>query len=322
MVDSVKDHEVIALFKRELHPLSAKLEEMLNEHYSHQTERRGCGYTQATRVMAEYINVPFELEDFNDLKLFEEYDRQALKVILSQGKANGLDLPQEWRNLDINPSVQAYLAQNKNDSLSDALRKEVHFQSTLRHLADQAELEESKIICQFIEDIILPKDAATYGLTELRQLPEKPKVGSCPMAEKFFLKIAHDQLLRQGLINIFVDAQGQPLMMEKINMGDNHSCVSLKPLMLNGVRLPVGSSFATDYPDDALEGRPNKKHKGRIIPIDQVEFWFLRITTISVSPENRKRAFTTHFKQQVASGLHNPDTTQVSQLIEVARQQL
>ncbi|MCU4363439.1 hypothetical protein KTH19_19350, partial [Acinetobacter sp. WU_MDCI_Abxc22] len=52
------DHEVVRLFKENVFPLSNKLTEMLNEHYSHQTERRGCGYTQATRVLAEYINFP------------------------------------------------------------------------------------------------------------------------------------------------------------------------------------------------------------------------------------------------------------------------
>ena len=39
------NHEVVALFQQHLLLLSNTLTEMLNEHYSHQTERRGCGYT-------------------------------------------------------------------------------------------------------------------------------------------------------------------------------------------------------------------------------------------------------------------------------------
>ncbi|QBQ16605.1 hypothetical protein [Acinetobacter haemolyticus] len=50
-MSDLKDHEVVSIFKQYLYPLSAKLTEMLNEHFSHQTERRGCGYTQATRVI-------------------------------------------------------------------------------------------------------------------------------------------------------------------------------------------------------------------------------------------------------------------------------
>jgi len=45
-MSDVADHEVVMIFKKYLFPLSAKLTEMLNEHFSHQTERRGCGYTQ------------------------------------------------------------------------------------------------------------------------------------------------------------------------------------------------------------------------------------------------------------------------------------
>lgn len=55
---TIKEQEVVQLFRERAQPLSVKLTEMLNEHYSHQTERRGCGYTQATRVLADYINTP------------------------------------------------------------------------------------------------------------------------------------------------------------------------------------------------------------------------------------------------------------------------
>ncbi len=57
-MSTLNDHEIIQIFRNHAHPLSNKLTEMLHEHYTHQTERRGCGYTQATRVLAEYINIP------------------------------------------------------------------------------------------------------------------------------------------------------------------------------------------------------------------------------------------------------------------------
>ena len=68
------EHEVVKLFQGNVHPLSEKISEMLNEHYSHQTERRGCGYTQATRVLAEYINLPRDVLEFQDFKLFDNFD--------------------------------------------------------------------------------------------------------------------------------------------------------------------------------------------------------------------------------------------------------
>ncbi len=321
MDSQYKVHEIIALFQSNEHPLSAKLQEMLNEHYTHQTERRGCGYTQATRVIAEYVNIPREALAFEDLKIFEHYDVKNLKNITAMAHLQELQLT-GWRHLDRNANVNAYLARNKTDSLSEALHEESDFQAQLRQIAAQATLEESKMICELIEDIILPKTAEHTGLTELNTLTEKPKVGSCPMAEKFFLKVAHHQLLRQGIINIFVDEQGQPVMVEKLNMGDDHSCISLKPLIMNGVRLPAGSLFAVAYDEEAVHKTANKKYKGHIIPIQDVGFWFLRITTLAISPKNRARAFTTHFKQQIQNGLLNPEITELSQLVDVAKQQI
>ena len=319
MADQLTDHEVVTLFNDNLHRLSDELTEMLNEHYTHQTERRGCGYTQSTRVMADYVNVERLDQEFTDFKLFDQYDIKPLKEFLQQ-KPSEFNT-NSWRNLDLNPEVDKYLALNKTDSLSESLKHIIAFEKKLRSIKDKAELEESKIICQFIEDAILPKDAETENLTAIKSLNERPKVGSCPMAEKFFLKVAYDQLPRQGVLNIFVDKNNQPVMLEKLNMGDNHSCISLVPLIMNGIRLPAGSLFAISYDEDTVDKVPNKQYKGNIIPVDQVSFWFLRITTLAVSPENRARAFNMHFKQQVQNGLLNPEITQLSQLMNVAKKQ-
>lgn len=321
MPDQQQDHEILSVFNTKLHKLSNELTEMLNEHFSHQTERRGCGYTQATRVMADYVNVPRSDQEFNDFKLFDGYGTKILKGILTQATGEQLTLD-SWRNLDQNTQVHEYLAQNKDNTLSQNLKQAVAFQQSLRTLKDEVALEESKIICDFIEDVILPKEPEQEGLTTLNILSERPKVGSCPMAEKFFLKVAHNQLPRQGILNVFVDKNNNPVMLEKLHMGDNHSCISLVPLMMNGIRLPAGSLFAmNEYDEESLQKTPNKQYKGHIIPIDQVSFWFLRITTLAISPKNRARAFSMHFKQQVQNGLLNPEITELSQLMDVAKKQ-
>lgn len=317
--------EILQLFARRLHPLSAKLTDMLNEHFLHQTERRGCGYTQATRVMAEYINEPRDKQNFDDLRLFADYSSSGLKSIVLQAPAHQLNLPDGWRNLDQNTQVCNLLAQHAEprDAYESYLRQEVTFQATLRGISSEVVLEESKLLCDLIEDIVLPKDAAVLGLTDIKTLQEKPKVGSCPMAEKFFLEIAHRKLLRLGEINIFVDQQNRPLMLEKMHMGDNHSCINLVPLMMNGVRIPPGCLFSTEYDIDTLQKRPNRQLKGWVIPIDQCEgFWFLRLTTLAVSPQNRARAFSTHFQQQVKNGLFSPESVMMSQLVTVAQEQV
>lgn len=317
------DHEVVMIFKKYLYPLSAKLTEMLNEHFSHQTERRGCGYTQATRVIAAFVSQMRDPVGFQDLRIFEEYETKALKTILNQAGSYGLTL-ETWRNLDINSEVQQTLKRlNPQESFAQNLQQEVDFQAKLRSIHQYAELEESILICQLLADIILPQTAQDFGMIECQALLEKPKVGSCPMAEKFFLRIAHHRLLRQGEINIFVDAHDQPIMMEKLNMGDNHSCISLVPLMMNGVRLPAGSLFSAHYEIEQLEKHQNKQYKGYVIPIAEMNgFWFLRLTTLAVSPQHRARAFGYHFKQQVDNGLFRPDSTELSQLMDIAKDQI
>ena len=313
------DHEIIQLFKLHIHPLSSKLTEMLNEHFSHQTERRGCGYTQATRVLAEYINTTRLPQDFSDLKLFNQFETKGLKTLLEQSQFAISD----WHNLDLNHAAHT-LPDSTPEQLKLEVQQQIKLQQKLRGISSQATLEESKLLCSLIADIILPRTSAQTGLVELKALEEKPKVGSCPMAENFFLKIAHGRMLRQGEINIFVDEQQQPILLEKLNMGDNHSCISLKPVLMNGVCLPAGSLFSVNYDRTLIQEKlANQKFKGYVIPYSAINgFWFLRLTTLAVSPENRERAFTTHYKQQVDNGLFSPGTTQLQQLRDIALMQI
>ena len=315
------DHELVRVYREQGYSLSETMVEMLNEHYSHQTERRGCGYTQATRVIAEAVNVPRYPDEYKDLRIFQDVDSKALKQVLSHASHHGLDV-QSWRNLDQNPSVLAYIAANQDD-YAEALKAQVEWQSKLRQLSSLVELEESKVLANLIEDLILPKTAAETGYIELQTLSDKPKVGSCPMAEKFFFKIAHDQVLRRGEINIFVDEQQRPVLMEKLNMGDNHSCISLQPVLINGVRLPAGSLFSVNYDaEQIVTKRSNKGYGGFVAPIQDIPgFYFLRLTTLAISSQNRRRAFSSHFEQQVQNGLYSPETTQLSQILQVAQAQ-
>lgn len=320
MATLVRDHEVVDGFAQAGYPLSDNLVEMLNEHYNHQTERRGCGYTQATRVLAEFIHKQREA-DYQDLGLFQSYDTTALKRVCQHAADYGLTL-NSWRNLDQDAAVLAFIQQHQHE-FAQLLKQQVERQACLRQLSATFDREESQVISRLIEDLILPKTAAATGLIEVATLADKPKVGSCPMAEKFFLKIAHGEVLRRGEINIFVDAEQRPVFMEKLNMGDNHSCISLQPVLMNGVRLPAGSLFSVAYDRDAISNkRTNRGHAGCVIPVTEVAgFYFLRLTTLAISPKNRRRAFSSHFEQQVQNGLYSPETTQLSQLLDVAQAQ-
>ena len=323
---TTRTHEIVDLLVEMHLPLSHTLTDMLNDHYTHQTERRGCGYTQAYRALADYVNMVRDPIETDDLRVFANPPIKPLRWLMAQSHAHGL-LLETWRNLDENPAVLAYLQTRPVNDFTDVLMEQVEFQRQLRQLHHAVQLEESKIWLQMLVDVVLPRDASQEGLAVLPTLSEKPKVGSCTMAEKFFLDIAHEVIPRKGRVNIIVDDQGKPLLLEKLNMGDTHSCISLAPLMMNGVRLPVGSMLSTIAPTDGSESppsiRPCKRLKGDIIALkDYQGFWFLRLTTIALSAKSRSRAFTTHFTWQAENGLFGHDVTEMSELIQLAHAQL
>lgn len=318
-------HEVVAIFSQQGIALAPKLVEMLNEDYTHRTERRGCGYTQATRALATHINQPRLSDDFDDIKLFE-HSSSHLRFLATHPLSEDLGL-HDWRNLDLRPQLVALVAQHHTDSHDDmfwqALSDEILFQQTLRRIDEKLTFEESHVFVNMLRDIILPRTAAQEGLTALHSLAEKPKVGSCTMAEKFFLEIIFDAISRKGRVNIIVDENKQPLLIEKINMGDSHSCISVAPVMMNGVIIPPASLFSVAYDEDYHSGIACKQLKGEIIPAKDCHgFYFLRLTTLSISPPHRQRAFSAHYDWQSSAGLFSHKTTTISQLHDFALAQL
>jgi len=276
----LEPHELAQLFAARGYALNATLQEMLGEHFSHRTERRGCGFTQATRHLAVLVNRPRSASQDTIATLFPEWARSH------GGNAPALPL-----------------------------------QHALRSLSDLLEREESRLLAGLIADLVLPA-AAVSGSEELPPYFEALKVGTCPLAEKYFLEISDGFVRRKGRVNVLVSEQGQPLLVEKLNLGDAHSCINVAELLLNGVRLPPGCLFAVRYDGD-VQLRPNRALPGSVIPAHScVGFRFLRLTTLAVSPANRARAFTSHFRSQVEAGLFAPGEATIGQLRRVAEAQL
>lgn len=260
-------HELARAFAALGLDLHADLCSMLNDEHIHHTERRGCGFTQATRVLAEQIN-------------------QA--------------------RLTPTPRGRVFATDNPSPALLGDWRAAVT-------------LPESRILGAWIEGV-LKRDAQGVGL---HVAAEKLKVGSCPLAEQFFLEIAHGRIRRGGSVNVLVDADGRPRLLEKRGLGDEHSCISVDELIVNGVRTPRGSLFAIDYADDLLAQCPaTSSGRGHIVALDRVSGRLLRLTTLAVAPEDRQRTFTAHYRQQIEGGLFSPDSTRIEQLCAFAGEQL
>lgn len=266
------DHELLRVFAARGVRLNATLHDMLNEHYSHRTERRGAGFTQATRHLAAFVNRAQE-RDPDEPRMFLER--------LDPGRAR----------------------------------------DALGGIASELEREESRLLAAIIVDLVFPS-SPNERVTELRSWPEDLKIGTCPLAEKYFLELAEAFVRRKGSANVLVGDDGSPVLIEKLNLGDDHSCISVAPVVLNGVGLPPGSLFGARYEGD-IALRPNRALRGSVLPIAACSgFRFLRLSTLAVSPPHRERAFTAHFQAQLAAGLFGPGEATVEQLRRVAHNQL
>lgn len=268
-------HELLQALHAQGLPAHRQLADMLDEHHEHRTERRGCGYTQATRLLAAQINQP-----------------QLLALPRSRVFADELDA-----------GTLAARMREREAALFSALR-----------------LPESRLLACWLRDLVL-RDAEGPGFRHIAS--EALKVGSCPLAEQFFLEIAYHRIRRGGRVNVIVAADGRPLLIEKRGLGDDHSCINVAELVVHGVRIPRGALFGIDYEDSALAGLPPTRNgRGVRLPIAHVaRARLLRLTTLAVAPADRARAFSTHFQQQVDGGLYSPERTSIAQLVEFAAEQ-
>ena len=277
---AAEPHELLTVFARQGFVFNATLHEMLNEHFTHHTERRGCGFTQATRHLAVLVNLPPEQRRDAITRLFPAMAR----VVTREG-------------------------------LPPALREAV------RRVPESLAREESRVFAALVCDLVAPPELEA-SLPQLAPCFDALKMGTCPLAEKYFLEIADGHVRHGGRANVFVADDGRPLLLEKRKLGDDHSCINVQPVVLNGVRLPPGCLIGVKRADE-LPARRNRALPGEVIAVSSCEgFRLLRLTTLAISPEHRQRAFTVHFKAQLDAGLYAPGKTTIAQLRRVAEEQL
>lgn len=300
-------HEIVLAFAQAGIGLHKTFCEMLDEHPSHRTERRGCGYTQATRFLSTFINQPRSTLDASDFGIFAEWPKQRTEALARQAIAAGWS--NGWRRLDHCP--QDIVAQLAPESLAKSM---AGLPGLLTGIEASLQREESRVLMAIVQQILAPDIHAAPSMPEMR---EKPEIGSCSQAEEFFLEIAHGRVRRNGRVNVFVDDAGQPLLLEKMGLGESHSAMAVAPVTICDVVLPPGSLFALRYPEDT---RPKRALAcGQLLPIEAVtQARFLRLTTLTVSPAVRRRAFSAQFEAQLRSDMLSPSTTTIDDLRQFA----
>lgn len=304
-------HEIVAAFKQAGHGLHTILADMLNEHPSHRTERRGCGYTQATRFLSTFVNRPRWPADAEDVGVFADWPRQQTEALARTAIAAGW--PSGWRRLDrCPPALREALLPTE---LAERL---VALPGLLERIESGLVLEESRLILGLLRGILAP-DAAP--LPDMPPMLEKPEIGSCSQAEEFFLEIAHGRIRRGGRVNLFVNAAGQPLLVEKMGLGESHSAMAVAPVAICDVALPPGALFALNYADDAPA--LGTTDAGAVYALETIaQARFLRLTTLAVSPKVRRRAFSAQFDAQVRGDMLSPATTTLEDLRRFADSRL
>ncbi len=285
-------HELCVLLHSEGCRLNDTLVEMLGEHFTHCTERRGSGFTQATRHLAVLVNRPLSERREVIGKLFPGWAKVALRDSLAETSGG--------------------------EGASGGMYQ---LRQVLRDLPAKLTREESGLLAASIADLVIPGDGPPSEY-DLPPCYEELKVGTCTLAERSFLEICYGHVRRAGRINVHVSDRGEPLMIEKLNLGDDHSCISLTELRLHGVRLPPGSLLAVRRRDDVAV-RPCAQLPGSVIRLRDCDgYRFLRLTTLAITPANRQRAFSAHFQAQVDACLFSPGLATLEQLRGVALQQV
>lgn len=296
-------HELVSAFERHNIALTRHLVDMLNDTPQHCTDRRGCGLTQSTRLLADFINCERLPNDPCDLSIFGQFASTPVTALanhlIEQGWTKG------WRELHRAPPE--LLDTLKHHTEAQAILALYH---ALDSLPTHLEREESLLVLSLLNGIL---SAGANHHPTLPFMPDKPDIGSCSQAEEFFLEIAHGKIRRGGHVNIIVDADQTPLLIEKMNLGESYSSIFLKPLIIGGVLLPAGSLAALSHQTDPAP--PTNKAKHQLVPLDSIkQARFLRITTLAVTPQNRERAFSTQFKRQQMLNMLSPATTTLDDL--------
>ncbi len=296
-------HELVAACASAGLPLHRTLTEMLGEDPSHRTERRGCGYTQATRFLATYVNQPRAAESAGELAVFREWRIGAVEELARAATAAGW--PFGWRRLQSAPDEVRRLAEQASPEGAALLAVAARLESARRALR----LAESLVLADMISDLVSGSDVVA---PRVPAMAEKPDIGSCSQAEEFFLELAHGRVRRHGHVNIIVDAANRAILLEKMNLGESLSAIAIEPIIVNDVLIPPGGLFALRYqPPPGAKAIPH----GQLLPLHAIrEARFLRLTTLAVPPEIRRRTFSAQVDAQIHARMMSPLTTTLDDL--------
>ena len=294
--EEVEGHrELSEAFKNVGLPLNSTLIEMLEESETQHSDRKGSGFTQASRYMADIIRK--KRSSWDNLNIFDDTVRFSIEEPLLD-KFDYTEVSQmDYRD---------YLDLSKLDEVAEKITK-----------------PGSQLLLKMIADITSKEQNDREQITPYLQ--KKIEIGTCTTAEVYFFDYFNDQLGKysdSAKVNIFKDDFGEAVFVEKMGMGENHSAISLKEIILNGVRIPAGSLVALQY-DLPVDMQERTSGKGKVLDgaiLDGVDF--LRFTTLVVEPNKRAGTFGKHFQWQIDNEISGAGEIQLEEFVDKCQREI
>ncbi len=252
--------EVDQALEKAGYPLEPELRAMLQETKDHRFdpdtwmhERRGSGFANAGRYLSDLVNQE-RSGRYDPAYLFDP------------------ELVETWRE----SRPEGHLLSRED------LAKIKKALASMRS-------EGSKILANMIVSILepaLPEKLRKVVILPSWRTKEKVHIGSCSMAEGYLFS---DIKRGIGQGTVVVDEEGRPILYQK-HAGEP-SAITLEETVLNGVRLPAGSLLAIQTKPDQ-ERKTHVTFSEPVATMDQLGgARFLRLTSLSVSPQERLAAF-------------------------------
>lgn len=187
-----------------------------------------------------------------------------------------------------------------------AAYQRIDVRARLSEVVKRFSQEEDVLIGRMIQDALMPYQEG-IALPAKTNVQRSEYVGTCTTAETYFLSMLDPRKPYSEPV-VMSDATGEPLMILKA--AGERSAMTLRECVIDGVRIPAGSLIAPSL----------KKPLSEVKTIeDCTGFRFLRLTTLAISPEHRRRAFGPAMRFQEMNRMYQANTATIEQLRRYAR---
>jgi hypothetical protein len=204
---------------------------------------------------------------------------------------------------------------------------------------DQAKKNLLLLIAQIINPEAIAK---TSDEVEVEEASTIRSIGTCEKAENHMLSYVSGKHLypEGGYVNLIVDNAGAPIMLEKLSLdenesdlGNSHSCISLKPIRIGKVLIPAGALFYAQQdgpipPKEKMNWFGGREKEGAINYVTRLNeyegFKFLRMSLISLPEKIRASAGGSYYlhQQNESNGYINYDWLTPEIIAEYATERL